>query len=97
VLRSGGMVAILEFSRPRTFPIKQLYQFYFKFMLPFLGRLISRDKSAYTYLPDSVGQFPDGHDFLNHLHQAGFDKTSERRLSFGIATIYTGHKMMPGQ
>ncbi len=94
----GGMVAILEFSRPpRTFPIKQLYQFYFRFILPVLGRIISKDKAAYTYLPDSVGQFPDGKDFLEHLHKTGFDKTREDRLSFGIATIYTGHKVMPGQ
>jgi len=97
VLRPGGIVAILEFSRPRAFPIKQLYQFYFKFILPVLGRLISKDKAAYTYLPDSVGQFPDGKEFLDHLHKTGYDKTHEERLSFGIATIYTGHKVMPGQ
>lgn len=97
VLRPGGMVAILEFSRPRTFPIKQLYQFYFRFILPVLGRIISKDKAAYTYLPDSVGQFPDGKDFLQHLHKTGYDKTHQKRLNFGIATIYTGHKVMPGQ
>lgn len=96
VLRPGGMVSILEFSRPRAFPIKQLYQFYFRFILPQLGRMISKDKAAYTYLPDSVGQFPDGKDFLDHLHKTGYDKTLEDRLTFGIATIYTGHKVKPG-
>ncbi len=83
-------------SRPHL-PYQQLYQFYFRFILPVLGRIISKDKAAYTYLPDSVGQFPDGKDFLEHLHKTGYDKTREDRLSFGIATIYTGHKVMPGQ
>jgi demethylmenaquinone methyltransferase/2-methoxy-6-polyprenyl-1,4-benzoquinol methylase len=92
VLKPGGMLAVLEFSRPRKFPVKQLYNFYFRFILPFLGRLISKDKGAYTYLPESVGKFPDGQDFINHLTSCGYHKNSERRLSFGIATIYTGFK-----
>jgi demethylmenaquinone methyltransferase/2-methoxy-6-polyprenyl-1,4-benzoquinol methylase len=92
VLKPGGMLAVLEFSRPRKFPVKQLYNFYFRFILPFLGRLISKDKGAYTYLPESVGKFPDGQDFINHLTSCGYHQNSERRLSFGIATIYTGFK-----
>lgn len=92
VLKSGGMIAVLEFSRPRHFPVRNLYMFYFRYILPSLGRMISGDKSAYTYLPDSVKQFPDGSDFLQHLIETGFMRTSEKRLSFGIATIYTGFK-----
>ncbi len=94
VLKRGGMIAVLEFSRPRVFPVKQLYNFYFKNVLPGLGRLVSRDKGAYTYLPESVGVFPDGQDFLKRLEGAGFSGTSQKRLTFGIATIYTGFKVM---
>ncbi len=93
VLKSNGMIAVLEFSRPKHFPVRNLYMFYFRFILPSLGRLISGDKGAYTYLPDSVKQFPDGNDFLKHLTQTGFTQTTETRLSFGIATIYTGIKL----
>jgi demethylmenaquinone methyltransferase/2-methoxy-6-polyprenyl-1,4-benzoquinol methylase len=92
VLKHGGMIAVLEFSRPRHFPVKNLYMFYFRFILPSLGRLISGDKGAYTYLPESVKQFPDGKAFVNHLAKTGFSQTTEKRLSFGIATIYTGIK-----
>ena len=60
VLKPGGVLVVLEFSRPKTFPFRQLYNFYFKAILPKLGRLISKDKSAYTYLPESVEAFPDG-------------------------------------
>lgn len=93
VLKSNGMIAVLEFSRPKHFPVRNLYMFYFRFILPSLGRIISGDKGAYTYLPDSVKQFPDGKDFLKHLTQTGFTQTTETRLSFGIATIYTGIKL----
>lgn len=92
VLKSGGIIAVLEFSRPRHFPVRNLYMFYFRYILPSLGRMISGDKSAYTYLPDSVKQFPDGSDFLQHLIETGFILTTEKRLTFGIATIYTGFK-----
>ncbi len=91
-LKPGGMIAILEFSRPKAFPIKQLYNFYFLNILPLMGRLVSKDKGAYTYLPESVNVFPEGKDFLNHLQKCGFTKLTERRLTFGIASIYTGKK-----
>ncbi|MFZ4462572.1 MAG: bifunctional demethylmenaquinone methyltransferase/2-methoxy-6-polyprenyl-1,4-benzoquinol methylase UbiE [Bacteroidales bacterium] len=90
VLKRGGMIAVLEFSRPKHFPVRNLYMFYFKQILPRIGRVVSGDKGAYTYLPDSVSQFPDGADFLNHLQKCGFSETKEHRLTFGIATIYTG-------
>jgi demethylmenaquinone methyltransferase/2-methoxy-6-polyprenyl-1,4-benzoquinol methylase len=92
VTRPGGLVVVLEFSKPSRFPIKQLYQFYFTHILPRWGRLISKDASAYTYLPESVQAFPDGKDFLNHLSAVGFSSLKEKRLTFGIASIYTGIK-----
>jgi demethylmenaquinone methyltransferase / 2-methoxy-6-polyprenyl-1,4-benzoquinol methylase len=92
VLKPGGMLVILEFSRPRKFPFKQLYNFYFKAILPKIGRLISKDHSAYTYLPESVEAFPDGTDFENILRQTGFKNTTCKPLTFGISSIYTGRK-----
>jgi len=92
VLKPGAIVCILEFSKPRYFPVKQMYSFYSFFILPFLGRLFSKDKSAYRYLPESVEQFPDGKDFLTVLKQSGFAQTREYRQTFGVATIYTGIK-----
>jgi len=92
VLKPGGMAVILEFSRPRGFPFRQLYRFYFKFILPKIGRIVSSDKAAYTYLPESVEAFPDGEDFINILHHVGFKDTKCRSLTFGISSIYTGTK-----
>lgn len=92
VLKPGGMIVVLEFSKPRKFPFKTLYNFYFKFVLPKVGRLISNDKAAYTYLPESVAAFPDGEDFLNVLRKVGFNQTQCRALTFGISSIYTGVK-----
>ena len=92
VLKSGGKVVILEFSKPRTFPFKQVYQFYFKWILPKIGRLISKDNSAYTYLPESVNEFPDGENFLGILEKTGFKQTECKPLTLGISSIYTGIK-----
>lgn len=92
VMRPGAMLVVLEFSRPRKFPMRQLYNFYFKNILPGLGRLISRDPSAYTYLPESVEAFPDGTDFENILRKVGFKETACKPLTFGISSIYTGRK-----
>lgn len=93
VLENKGIAAILEFSRPRKFPIKQLYSFYFKHILPTLGKIVSKHDSAYTYLPESVSTFPDGEDFLKHMQQAGFSQLQQKPLTFGIATLYTGKKV----
>ncbi len=93
VLKSGAMIAVLEFSKPKKFPVKNLYMFYFRHILPTLGRIISGDKAAYTYLPESVRQFPDGQQFIEILNKIGFKETTEKRLSFGIASIYTGIKI----
>ncbi len=88
VLKKTGNLVILEFSKPRKFPVKQFYNFYFLKMLPFFGRLFSKDKSAYSYLPESVNEFPDGSDFVTILEKCGFSNCQEIRLSFGIASIY---------
>lgn len=92
VMKPGGMLVILEFSRPRTFPFRQVYNFYFKTILPKIGRLVSKDRSAYTYLPESVEAFPDGTDFENILKRTGFKDTTCKPLTFGISSIYTGRK-----
>ncbi len=92
VLKPGGMLVVLEFSKPATFPFKQVYNFYFRFILPRIGSIVSNDKAAYTYLPKSVEAFPDGEDFLHILHDVGFKNTKCSSLSFGISTIYIGTK-----
>lgn len=92
VLKPGAMFVVLEFSKPRVFPVKQIYQFYFNTILPFWGRYISKNQSAYTYLPESVRHFPDGARFTAHLEKAGFRKTTMKALSLGICSIYTGVK-----
>ncbi|MCP4460184.1 MAG: bifunctional demethylmenaquinone methyltransferase/2-methoxy-6-polyprenyl-1,4-benzoquinol methylase UbiE [Cytophagales bacterium] len=92
VMKDAGKVVILEFSRPRLFPFKQLYNFYFRWILPKIGRLISKDQAAYTYLPESVKAFPDGQDFLDVLNKTGFKNTACKSLTFGISSIYTGIK-----
>jgi demethylmenaquinone methyltransferase/2-methoxy-6-polyprenyl-1,4-benzoquinol methylase len=92
VLRKDGTVIILEFSKPRKFPIKQLYRFYFRYITPFIGKMFSKDSSAYTYLPESVNAFPDGEDFLNILRAAAFKDVKAVPLHFGIASIYIASK-----
>lgn len=92
VLKNDGVAVILEFSKPRYFPMKQLYTFYFLNILPWLGRKISNDPSAYSYLPESVMAFPDDQEFLNILKATGFRLVSQKRLTFGIATIYLAQK-----
>lgn len=92
VLKPSGTVIILEFSKPRQFPIKQLYKLYFKYITPFIGKLFSKDSAAYTYLPESVNAFPDGEAFLSVLNNAGFKETKSVILAFGIASIYIARK-----
>jgi demethylmenaquinone methyltransferase / 2-methoxy-6-polyprenyl-1,4-benzoquinol methylase len=92
VLRPGGMIVVLEFSKPASFPFRNIYQFYFRNVLPFFGRLISGDKEAYTYLPDSVNAFPEKKEFVALMEAAGFVNCSFDSLTFGVATLYTGIK-----
>ncbi len=92
VLKPDGVAIILEFSKPKYFPMKQLYLFYFFGILPVIGRLVSKDSSAYSYLPESVMAFPDDQKFLSILNKVGFSRARQKRLSFGIATIYIAQK-----
>lgn len=92
VLKPGGKIVILEFSKPRVFPVKQLYHFYFKYVTPFFGKLFSKDKRAYTYLNESVIAFPDGQAFTQLMEKVGYQNTKHRSLTFGISAIYTGIK-----
>jgi demethylmenaquinone methyltransferase/2-methoxy-6-polyprenyl-1,4-benzoquinol methylase len=92
VLRPGGKLIVLEFSRPRVFPVKQLYAFYNRFILPAVGSLVSGDSGAYTYLPESIAVFPEGDEFLNWMEEAGFTQRKAWRLTFGIASVYVGHR-----
>ncbi len=92
VLNTGGAAVILEFSKPTAFPVKQIYNFYFKYILPGFGKMFSKDNAAYTYLPESVGEFPDGAEFINILTKVGYINCRQKRLSLGIATIYYAEK-----
>ncbi len=92
VLKPGAAFIILEFSKPRKAPFKQLYHFYFTNLLPFFGQMISKDKSAYNYLPESVKEFPDGEDLLLALKRAGFEKGVWLPQTFGIASVYEVQK-----
>lgn len=92
VLKPNGSAIILEFSKPKKFPTKQLYNFYFNNILPGIGRLFSKDSSAYTYLPESVNAFPDGEDFIQILTKLGYKNPKIITLMFGIASIYKANK-----
>jgi len=92
VLKKGGVIMVLEFSRRRVFPIKQLYAMYFKYLLPLIGKLISKDQKAYHYLYESSSAFPCYEDFEAILRKIGFQNTRYHALSFGICTVYVGEK-----
>ena len=92
VLKPGGKLVVVEFSKPTSFPFKQIYNFYFKFILPIIGKFVSRDNSAYSYLPESVQAFPYGNAFLEKLENVGFKETKCYPLTFGISSIYIGQK-----
>jgi demethylmenaquinone methyltransferase / 2-methoxy-6-polyprenyl-1,4-benzoquinol methylase len=86
------MVAILEPSEPTSFPLKQFYKLYFHYILPFVGGIISKDKNAYSYLPDSVDAFPSGKYFLTELEKTGFKNCEHVPLTFGIVSLYVAIK-----
>ncbi len=92
VMRPGGLVAILEFSKPHGFPFRNIYNFYFKNILPGVGRMVSKNDEAYTYLPDSVQKFPENTEFMDVMAQAGYKNIRQQRLTFGIATLYSATK-----
>ncbi len=92
VVKNNGYVVILEPSTPKAFPLKQIFSIYFQKILPLIGSLVSKDKSAYSYLPNSVKSFPDGDDFLEILNKQGFSKANYYPLSFGIVSLYVAIK-----
>ena len=92
VLKPGGTLVILEFSRPRKPFFKGFYQFYMKIVAPRAGKWLSKNKDAYQYLHESVKAFPDGDEFLHILKQTGYTDTYLKTLSLGICTIYCGSK-----
>lgn len=92
VLKPGSHAFILEFSKPQKFPVKQLFGFYSRFILPVIGRVVSKDNSAYTYLPESVAAFPQNEEFIKIMLGAGFSKAEFISLSFGITNLYIGTK-----
>lgn len=92
VLKPNGQVYILEFSMPERFPIKQAYRLYFKQILPKIGKQVSKDDWAYSYLPESVERFPKPLGFLQTLSLHGFSKGTIRRFGFGIAILYSAVK-----
>lgn len=92
VLKIDSKVVILEFSNPKNKFFKSIYNWYFKKVLPNLGKLITGSKYAYNYLPDSVEKFPDRENFVKILDNAGFKNASFKELTFGVACLYTGEK-----
>lgn len=92
VLKPGASAVVLEFSKPRIFPFKQLYNAYFQYLLPLIGKITSKDPKAYTYLYESVQAFPDREQFLDRLGQAGFSNGHYRSLTLGICCVYVAQK-----
>ncbi len=92
VLKPGGRLVVLELSEPYNPVVKAGYDLYFHKVLPFFGRIVSKDKSAYTYLPNSVEQFPYGERFIEIMKGCGYTNTTLKWLSLGIAAIYSGEK-----
>lgn len=92
VVKPGKPIAIIEFSKPKKFPVKQLFNFYSKKIIPKLGKSISKDAAAYQYLPDSIAVFPEGKELVDILQQTGYKNVIVKPLSGGIASIYLGLK-----
>ncbi len=92
ILKPGGQLCILEFSSPRKFPVKQFYNFHFKYITPTLGKLFSKDTRAYTYLPESIKAFPDNERFTAILQKVGYKNASFSPVGMGLASIYLAEK-----
>jgi len=92
ILKPGGQLCVLEFSSPRKFPVKQFYKFHFKYITPTLGKLFSKDSSAYTYLPESIKAFPDNERFTAILEKTGYKKATYKSVGLGLAAIYMAEK-----
>ena len=92
VLKDGGKMVVLELSYPDKCPMKQLYRIYSKMIIPTLGRLFSKDRSAYHYLPESIKAFPQGEMMNNIIQKAGFREVAFKRLTLGVCTLYMATK-----
>ena len=92
VLKTGGKLVVLEFSKPTFAPVRAFYKFYMNVIGPSISKLFGSNKAAYQYLNDSVQAFPEGQTFLNLMNEAGFTQTYLKKLSLGICTIYCGSK-----
>jgi demethylmenaquinone methyltransferase/2-methoxy-6-polyprenyl-1,4-benzoquinol methylase len=92
VLKPNATGVILEFSKPKKFPVKQYFKFHSKYIIPKVGSAISKDKSAYAYLPESVAAFPEGQEFIDIMKKVGYRNVESKLVSGGIATIYYGVK-----
>lgn len=92
VLKPGAIGVILELSKPKKFPVKQYYKFHSKYIIPKVGSAISKDKAAYSYLPESIAAFPEGEAFLNIMKKVGYQNVKMKTVGGGIATIYSGIK-----
>ena len=92
VLRPGGMLCVVELSTPVNPFVKPLYNLYTKFIIPLVGRIVSNDDLAYSYLPESIAAVPQGNDMLRLISEAGFTDSAFRRLTFGVCTIYTAYR-----
>jgi len=92
VLKPGGQVAIIEISQPSSFPVKQIYNIYFKHVLPAVGKMVSKDARAYTYLPESVSHFAQGQEFADILTKVGYKEATFTPLTLGTATLYIASK-----
>jgi demethylmenaquinone methyltransferase/2-methoxy-6-polyprenyl-1,4-benzoquinol methylase len=92
VVKPAKPILIIEFSKPKKFPVKQVFGFYSKTIIPKVGKAISKDTAAYQYLPDSVAAFPEGDELVNILQQIGYKNVMVKSLSGGIASIYIGVK-----
>lgn len=91
VLRPGGALVVLEFSQPHAFPIKQLYAFYSRYIMPRVGGVVSKNEAAYQYLPESAAVFPSGEAFLERMRKVGYENVRWKPLTFGIASLYKGY------
>ena len=92
VLRPGGMLCVIELSTPTSPLVKPLYKFYTRCIIPFIGRMVSKDTRAYSYLPESIAAVPQGNTMLQLMSEAGLTQCSFRPLTFGTCTIYTAVK-----
>lgn len=92
VLKPGGHLMILELSAPEKFPMKQLFKLYSKTVIPFMGWLFSKEKSAYSYLPETIQVVPQGKVMTTLLENVGFTKTKAKTFTLGVCTMYTGTK-----